>query len=46
MKEKLAIEEEKKRKRAEKFGTSKPANGTDSEGSVSQTPIYLSDEAA
>jgi hypothetical protein len=30
MKEKLAIEEEKKRKRAEKFGTAKPANGEES----------------
>jgi hypothetical protein len=35
MKEKLAVEEEKKRKRAEKFGTAKPANGTDTEESVS-----------
>ena len=30
MKEKLAVEEEKKRKRAEKFGTAKPANGEES----------------
>jgi hypothetical protein len=35
MKEKLAVEEEKKRKRAEKFGTAKPANG---EESVSPLP--------
>lgn len=34
MREKLAAEEEKKRKRAEKFGTAKPANGAESEGSV------------
>ena len=30
MKEKLAVEEEKKRKRAEKFGTAKPASGEES----------------
>jgi SAP domain-containing ribonucleoprotein len=35
MKEKLAVEEEKKRKRAEKFGSAKPTNGTEAEGSVS-----------
>jgi SAP domain-containing ribonucleoprotein len=38
MKEKLAVEEEKKRKRAEKFGTAKPANGT--EESVSTGDVH------
>lgn len=31
----MAADEEKKRKRAEKFGTAKPVNGVESEGSVS-----------
>lgn len=36
-KERIAADEEKKRKRAEKFGTAQPTNGVESEGSVSIT---------
>ncbi|ORX40610.1 hypothetical protein BD324DRAFT_611512 [Kockovaella imperatae] len=39
LKEKIAIEEEKKRKRAEKFGTAQPTNGTAAEPDAKKTKV-------